>query len=474
MKSTLTLAIFLLCTSIYAFDMSVHYARFQTIEENYVEFNYYVVGATLSIPNSVDVDPSVIMTMIIKKEGRIIYADKFNVIGFKDRINFAAVKRYGLKPGMYNCSLVAVDANDSENVYNWEEEIVVANKSPKFSLSDIQLLSSINKAEESSITGKNGYDLECLPFLYSENEMGKIYYYVESYNSNILGEQYVLQIDVVENYKNRPNTLVKKLTKKRKSTEIDILVGAIEISDLPSGNYKVKMYVGDEGNPAKIVESSFQHSNKNIQKSNEISVDLKNSFEFLDILSKKDMTYALMALVPRISSTDLEEVNLALQSENLSKIKHLLKYHWNHFGGSDIERTYYEYMIIARAVDKKFDSGFGEGFETDRGFYYLKYGRPDNIVAENNDVNAPPYEIWTYNDLPEIQQTNVKFVFYNPSLSPGNFVLLHSNAKGEINNPRWRVEITNNDGAKGAVDRLNGTEVEDGFGQNSGRYYDDN
>ena len=38
---------------------------------------------------------------------------------------------------------------------------------------------------------------------------------------------------------------------------------------------------------------------------------------------------------------------------------------------------YDAYLNLARAVDKKFNSGFGYGFETDRGRIFMKYGAPD-------------------------------------------------------------------------------------------------
>ena len=46
-----------------------------------------------------------------------------------------------------------------------------------------------------------------------------------------------------------------------------------------------------------------------------------------------------------------------------------------------------------------------------------------------------------YYDFPKTKQKNVKFLFYNPTLAGEDFMLLHSNARGEINNPRWEREL---------------------------------
>ena len=71
-------------------------------------------------------------------------------------------------------------------------------------------------------------------------------------------------------------------------------------------------------------------------------------------------------------------------------------------------------MKVAEKVDLYFKSGFGYGFETDRGYTYLKYGPPADIVTVEDEPSAPPYEIWVYYDFPMTSQSNVKFLFYNP------------------------------------------------------------
>jgi len=64
------------------------------------------------------------------------------------------------------------------------------------------------------------------------------------------------------------------------------------------------------------------------------------------------------------------------------------------------------------------------------------------LEVDTPDVaDPPPYEIWFYTSMPETRQANVRFLFYNPSLVRNDFRLLHSTANGEIQNPRWEVEL---------------------------------
>ena len=99
-------------------------------------------------------------------------------------------------------------------------------------------------------------------------------------------------------------------------------------------------------------------------------------------------------------------------------------------------------MEVAKAVDKLYADGFGYGFESDRGRIFIKYGRPNDVIKVDNEPSAPPYEIWFYNDFPQTNQADVKFLFYAPELGI-NYRLLHSTVRGEINNPRWQLELYN-------------------------------
>ena len=79
------------------------------------------------------------------------------------------------------------------------------------------------------------------------------------------------------------------------------------------------------------------------------------------------------------------------------------------------------------------------GCETDRGHTYLKYGKPDVISENKHEPSAYPYEIWQYYRIDN--QTNRKFVFYNPDLVSNDYTLLHSNATGEVSDTQWELKL---------------------------------
>ena len=132
-------------------------------------------------------------------------------------------------------------------------------------------------------------------------------------------------------------------------------------------------------------------------------------------------------------------------------------------------------MVVAKAVDNQFHSGLGHGFESDRGFIFLRYGKPTSMITITDEPEAPPYEIWYYDQFPFTTQTDVKFLFYNPSYAAGQYSLLHSNARGELNNPNWLIALYKNidDRDRVGSDILNQTEVTEGFNRNAARYFND-
>ena len=77
--------------------------------------------------------------------------------------------------------------------------------------------------------------------------------------------------------------------------------------------------------------------------------------------------------------------------------------YWALYNPNNAKAAYDAYMDVARAVDKTYDSGFGYGFESDRGFVFMKYGKPSDVTQVEDETDAPPYEIWSYNDFPKTQ-----------------------------------------------------------------------
>ena len=81
------------------------------------------------------------------------------------------------------------------------------------------------------------------------------------------------------------------------------------------------------------------------------------------------------------------------------------------------------------------------GYETDRGFVYLRYGAPTDVITVENETGTLPYEIWQYNTLTETNHKEIAdavFLFYKTNNMTDDFKLLHTNVEGERQNKGWR------------------------------------
>src|SRR5262249_39421091 len=107
---------------------------------------------------------------------------------------------------------------------------------------------------------------------------------------------------------------------------------------------------------------------------------------------------------------------------------------------ADPATEYYNYRLEVLKVNNTFTVGNTEGYASDRGRVYLKYGPPDQRSERPSEPDNYPYEIWQYYKLRG--QTNVKFVFYMPDEGLPKYYTLHSDLRGEPKNRRWQVMLS--------------------------------
>ena len=158
--------------------------------------------------------------------------------------------------------------------------------------------------------------------------------------------------------------------------------------------------------------------------------------EWVDTMTPVQLRYALRALAVGLSGHDRARIARVLKGASPDTMRQLLSALWLRVAPFHTRRHYEQYMQRARWADAAFYSGFGYGFETDRGRIYMRYGPPDDRIVEEQEPDAYPYEIWIYQTTADGQR-NVRFLFYNPSLASGQYELLHSTAVGERKNSRW-------------------------------------
>ncbi len=479
-KITLLLVLLASSLALRAMDASISFATFRSAEYAYVEVYLYLVGRTATFKPVQDSlqQATVEVLIVFKQQDNIVKFDKYTLHSplTINPIDFLDLKRYALPKGTYELSVQLQDAHQPNNIREYTATVTLHFPEEQLQQSDIQLLAAFAKTDVNNPFVKNGFLLEPLPQHFYAKNASMLSFYNELYDvDKWLTEDFVVSYAIQKQENGTLQTVAighKRLSPQR---VIPLLI-QMDISQLQSGNYSLSVEVR---NRAKEVLSqktvAFQRSNPYLQRYEPLdlaNVDL--SKEFVSRLSAEELQFNLRALTPKLPPNDVALVDAYLKTKNLEAQRMYLFSFWSQQHPNQPEAAFLRYNEVARAVDTKFHSGFRYGFETDRGYIFLKYGAPDDIDFREDEPSAPPYEIWSYNEFPATKQNNVRFIFYNPSLAPGDFQLLHTDVIGELNNPQWELQLY-----RSAPNEVNGspfdsTNMNDNFHRSARRIFRDN
>ena len=455
-------------TSSYAnLGVDVRLGDYLSGEDTYLEVSALIFGRSVQYGED---GRSVELTFIVKNDLKTFHMDRFNLTSphqDSSDLDFGVMRRYALSPGDYLLNVYVQDNSDTSSHIYKELRFTIRDLASRPSLSTLTLAENISKAKGTEPDQKGGFILEPIGWSFTRSQLGDMYYYLEMYNTS---EIPVVQIStkVISD----EGMEYQATFKKKYGVPFKSIMGKVDLTTIPSGNYKLvaDLYDGDQA--LDQVVYYFQHSNSEFIP--ELAEELESETSFMNLMSSEELDYAIKAAIPRTPSTDLNYINTVLREDDKRNKLAALKYQWSKLAPANTQAIYDEYMEIARAIDFEYNSGYGHGFETDRGFYYLKYGQPDQIYRNEQEFDAPPYEMWTYNKIEQTGQADVKFIFFNPSLSPGNYELLHSTALGEPNNPRWQTQLYQDvPNEREGSNHFDATQMRDGINRNAARRFND-
>lgn len=367
--------------------------------------------------------------------------------------NFIDQQRFVLPNGAYTMEITIVDKNKPDQ-HPFLTNIPVKVNMPvdKIAISDIQLLESYGKSTASSVLTKSGYDL--VPYvssLFPEN-ISKLKFYSEIYHTlGTVGEAEKIVINYfLESSEKQLKNVSYASFLKAVTSEVNVVLGELNIENLPTGNYNLVIEVRDKENKLLADQrSSFQRINKEIPLNKERmqAIDVSNSFvsayKNTDTLSEY-----IRSLRPISGSTEIQFAENLLKESKLELQQQYLYNFWTTRNAKEAETAWLAYHKEVLKVNKQFATYSIKGYDTDRGRVYLQYGAPDSRNAVSAEPSVYPYEIWQYNSLinksiiltnPNNRQSNKRFVFYNPDLVSNKYMLIHSDARGEIMNTRWQM-----------------------------------
>jgi GWxTD domain-containing protein len=230
----------------------------------------------------------------------------------------------------------------------------------------------------------------------------------------------------------------------------------INIEELNSGNYQIEYRLTTNSNEILSIQTyDFERSNENNYMFTMENMLLDPAFQ--SSIPKDSVLYFLESLIPISKPAEIKNIIETLKTKNSDEARKHIQGYWAVSTPTNPYESWLKYKAQVIYVQKIYGNNFQEGFETDRGRVYLKYGAPNQVNERESSPSEYPYEIWTYNKIGVY--SNRRFVFYNPDLVNNAYRLLHSDMIGELKNPAWPQILAKRNTYNGNVDNPNQNNV---------------
>ena len=455
-------------------NVFVSYARFLSPDQNYTELYITIDGLALT-PTKSDVgfNTTALIELTAYNRNAVIYQNAYQLSSppFKKKIDAAAnlvdQKRIPTPDTTYTLIITITDAYDSTNKVAFSQKIDPLTSSTNDGFSDIVLVDQYHPTKTTNTFSKYGFDIIPYPFNFYPTEVDVLKFYAELYDPSYNGK--VLFIDAYVSQNENEKILPQFRSMGRyQNNPITIILDEINIEQLPSGNYYLNLVVR---NPQMETiarhKSFFQRLNENITLDNVLSLNQYSiDSTWVAGMTEDDINLYLASLIP-ISNQQEEKLILELKEAKNPELKK--RFFYNFWFGRNADAAEKLWKVYKQQVDftlENFSTTNTRGYATDRGRVHLQYGEPDDVKRGAFEPTAPPYEIWTYYSVNTGTrvQTNVQFVFLEEALATNNPELIHSNADGEIKDPKWKQQIYNGIIKPDAKNNLDRDDVPDNFG----------
>ncbi len=437
----------------------------------YIE-TYLVVGGNLIkyIPVTGNQFQGAIEVQVMAVSGNdVLNFDKYllNTPAISDTsdLNFSIIdqRRLSVPNKAMSVEVKITDINNPENIYQ-STEAMIPFTTEAVQISDVQLIDSYITATAENNFTKNGMEMKPYPLTYYPTTQNKLICYGEVYNTEkFIGAPFLMTYTLRNSSTNEINQHFYQYSKFNAAPVVSFL-REFDISNLPTGNYNIVVEVRSIKNELIVQKQVF------IQRTNRSGVNAWENISmtntqgtFVDEYSAEQLSYFLDVLRPRATSTEIALIESLIPVQDVELKKRFLYNFWLHRNSSAPYDEWLKYLELVQTANKSFGTPSRDGYKTDRGRVFLEYGPPYDVVTSVNEPGAYPYEIWFYATLPD-KQSNIGFAFYEPSLVSNDYVLLHSNARGELHDPRWKIVLYENVASPQQLFDYDRTEVESDIG----------
>jgi GWxTD domain-containing protein len=381
---------------------------------------------------------------LINKLDYILESEPFDDDIAATKPNFGDIQFLSLPNGEYFLQFEMRDMHtDNEPVY-YADIVLIDYSQDKVSISDISLYRNVSRETKGDIFDKYGFSLEPLLYAYVPESIYTLPFSCEIYNSDKIAENEILTIkSYITCFENNLISYPEaRFTAKEKAKSLIVAIGEIGIFKLPSGNYNLIIDVLVNDSILLATNSCFfQRSNPslklNVEDINLLSIENTFAERIKDTLQLLEYVKYIYPI-----STPIEKEFYQVRMKNISaeSLRKFFYAFWIKRDPDNPEKAWIDYLEKVKHVNREFGCKLVPGYRTDRGRVYLQYGAPSSIFESPYDSHSYPYEVWHYYYC--VDQSNVKFVFYNTDLVSNDYELLHSDKRGEIQDAYWKIKVT--------------------------------
>ncbi len=388
------------------------------------------------------------LTIIFSKLDQVVNFRKVVVDGplvlKREENEFLSLERFSIPNGTYSMELIMRDLNSNlDDQATIRKIITINNPSTDLFISDIEFISAYRKSAETNAFSKSGMDMMPFNSAFFTSDINTLTFYSEIYNSDKTfgeGKAFVSTLCVIDKEENSFEECRKM--KREKTASVVPLFQAIDISNLPSGEYKLRIELRDAQNKMVIIkERNFTRSLvRNINHANfELPVELLNSTFVSRFTHRDSLLEIVQSHLPIANNIERISIDNQLSTADLDMLQSFLYTFWYNKDSVNPEAAFLEYQAKVKKVHEIFGTRIKKGWRTERGRVYLQYGAPNTRVVRNHDVDYWPFEIWHYYETNN-QLHDRRFLFYDTSLS-GDMELLHSDVPSETKNHNWKEMV---------------------------------
>jgi GWxTD domain-containing protein len=377
-----------------------------------------------------------------------------------EKSDFLSIERFAVPAGNYELEIEVRDMNVQKAPESLLQKIEVVVPAKGVFISDIEWVSAYRPSADDNAFSKSGFDM--IPFVssYFGTSLNSLIYYAEIYRTDSVwgaGNPFVTTICIV-NLKDNSVEFCKRV-KKEKAALVVPMLQTLDISDVPAGQYALRIEVRDRENNLIAMRQRDFSRNKIAelpvaaeQTITAAQVSMSFASRYMDADSLRELIFYHL---PIAKDVDRDAIDRQIPKADLLTMQSFLYTFWWKRNPENPEGAWLDYYKSIRVVRDNFETRIKKGWQTERGRVYLQYGAPNTRIVRNNEVDYWPYEIWHYYST-DNNLHNRRFLFYDTTLM-GDMDLLHSDVPGEPKNFNWKDMVRSRPTAlnMGDTSRLN-------------------